>query len=271
MKSWRPLVEGSAGVLLVCGVVWAQPRLLGQVQQGAGSSSSQSSSVQSPATPANPITTENPAASSASTSDQTSMAKQKHWSGALVDASCIAKTIGAVPAKGSGTAAGSGATGAETPHFSSQNPDQFQQAGSQPGGMGPAGATGSRNPVGTSPSYPGAESGQNPDMSQAQSARAAVAQRVDTAAKQCSAGSSTQQFGLATSEGDVLRLDQAGNAKASEALRSVDVQPGKKVKAKVTGVMEANNVVQVASVEVKGKKISPSTSMAGPGGTGEVK
>jgi nicotinate-nucleotide pyrophosphorylase len=107
-------------------------------------------------------------------------------------------------------------------------------------------------------------------MNQTQSAQAAAAaERMDAAAKQCAASTSTQSFGLALSDGKVVQLDNQGNTQASEALKTIDVQPGKKVKAKVTGTVEDNNIVRVASVEVKGKKVNPSSSMGGP--AGEVK
>ena len=106
-------------------------------------------------------------------------------------------------------------------------------------------------------------------MSQAQSARMAAAEKIDTAAKQCTATASTQEFGLALSGGEVVRFDSEGDSKAGQALRGIDVPPGKKIKAKVTGVMGENDAVKVAVVELKGKKISPSSSMAGQ--RGEVK
>jgi citrate lyase gamma subunit len=90
----------------------------------------------------------------------------------------------------------------------------------------------------------------------------AAADKFDMAAKQCAASASTQQFALALESGEVVRFDNNGDAKATEALRTVDVQTGKKIKATVTGIMEANNTVRVVSVEVKAKK-SKTSSMAG--------
>lgn len=286
MRFRKSITEGSAIVFLVWGAACAQNNPANQTSPGT-SSSTQSPTTQAPAAPASPTTTQNPGVSSSSATGTegattATTEKPKHWSGSLVDATCLAKALGSGPAStqpgasgaaGAGPASGSSA-GVEKPHFTSENPDQLQQSaqpggGVQPQGGSPAGAPKNEGPTGTTPTYPGQESGQNPDMNQAQTARAAAAQRVDTAAKQCTASSATQEFGLATSGGDVVRFDKDGNTKATDALRAVDVQPGKKVKAKVTGVMEENNLVRVASVEVKGKKISPSSSMGGQGG--EVK
>ena len=101
-------------------------------------------------------------------------------------------------------------------------------------------------------------------MSQPNSAEMAKAQKFDDAAKQCVATASTQTFGLALSDGKVVKFDQEGDAKASEAVKETTVQPGKKIKAKVTGTMEDNDTVKVASVEVKGKRSS--TPAAAPSG-----
>ena len=232
-------------------------------QQSPTTPQNPSATTASPTAPGNPNSTEDPSVSpSSSTSTQrASGGKEKRLSGSLVDVKCMAKTLGGEPAP---TTAPAGAA-PQTPHFA-ESPDQAQQPG-QTGGASSAGPAGASR--GTAPTYPGQDSGQNPDMSQAQSARAsAAAERMDQATKQCTATDSTQTFGLALSDGKVVQLDNEGNTKASQALKSVAVEPGKKIKAKVTGVVEANNMVQVASVEVKGKK-QPSSSMGGP--AGEVK
>ena len=94
---------------------------------------------------------------------------------------------------------------------------------------------------------------------QAQMARASL---VDKAVKQCTASESTQEFGLAMSDGQVMQFDPDGNTKAKEALKDAEVQSGKKIKAKVTGVsMVENNyqVLKVASVGIKGRGKRPSS------------
>jgi len=269
MQFRKLLITASAAALLVYGPVWARQSPANPGSQNPNATT-QSPTTQSPATPASPTTTENPSANSGSASTQQNMPdqKEKHWTGSLVDVKCMAKALGSE----SGSAAPATTSGAtpQAPQYMSGLPDQLQQTAQPGGGATPMGPAGSQSRPGTAPTYPGQDSGQNPDMSQAQSQRAAAAaERMDSAAKQCAASTLTQAFGLALSDGKVVQLDSEGNTKASEAIKAVDVQPGKKIKAKVTGVLEANNTVNVASVEVKGKKISPSSSMGGS--TGEVK
>lgn len=265
-KLW---ITGFLAIVSGLGSVWAQQSPSGQSPQNPGATT-ESPTPQSPATPANPTTTENPSVSASSASAQQHMStqKEKHWTGSLVDVRCMAKALGSGTLNASPAATASNPTAA-TPHFTPA-PDQLQQPGGQGAGAMPAGQAGSASRPGVGPTYPGQESGQNPDMNQTQSAQAAAAaERMDAAAKQCAASTSTQSFGLALSDGKVVQLDNQGNTQASEALKTIDVQPGKKVKAKVTGTVEDNNVVRVASVEVKGKKVNPSSSMGGP--AGEVK
>jgi len=50
-----------------------------------------------------------------------------------------------------------------------------------------------------------------------------------------------------------MQFDPEGNEKAKEALKDADVQPGKKVKAKVTGTMENKATLRGAEVDVKTK------------------
>jgi hypothetical protein len=50
-----------------------------------------------------------------------------------------------------------------------------------------------------------------------------------------------------------MQFDPDGNEKAKEALKDADLQPGKKVKAKVTGILEDKTTLKVAEVDVKGK------------------
>jgi hypothetical protein len=90
---------------------------------------------------------------------------------------------------------------------------------------------------------------QVPDPNAAAEARAA---KVNDAARVCAASPSTPAVGLATGEGQVLQFDSAGNVKAREALKNADLDPGKKIKAKVTGKLQNRSIVLVASIELKG-------------------
>jgi hypothetical protein len=110
---------------------------------------------------------------------------------------------------------------------------------------------------------PGQNPDQNPDISQAQAAKMARANKVDSEAKQCIATVTTTVFGLVLPEGQVVKLDDEGNAKAGEALKAVTVEPGKRVKAKVTGTLQGGDRVKVASVEIKGKRSSPASATQG--------
>ena len=57
--------------------------------------------------------------------------------------------------------------------------------------------------------------------------------------------------------GEVVQFDPQGNAKASEALKEVPIETGKKVKAKVAGTMESKTTVDVASVDIRAKGKRP--------------
>lgn len=189
------------------------------------------------------------------TKNAQSSSKEKHWSGSLVDVGCMAKALHADNA-----ASPQSEPTLNAPHFTGGGSPGGGQVpgGTAPGGMG----TGQRGqePV---PTTTGASS----DITPAQQAEAEKVRRVDDAAKSCLATPSTEALGLATSDGKVVQFDPEGNAKAREALKDADLQPGKKVKAKVTGTMEDSTTVKVASVEVKGKTGKHSSAGAPNPGT----
>ena len=66
--------------------------------------------------------------------------------------------------------------------------------------------------------------------------------------KKCAMGCSKSGFGLVLSDGKFVKFDEAGNAKALEALKATEKE--KDLKAKVTGSMDGD-VVQVESVEIE--------------------
>lgn len=182
-----------------------------------------------------------------STSANVDTSKEKHWSGNLVDVQCMVNMLN----DKSGAGAEESGTGA--PHFMGSG--LSGQVGQQPGvPTAPGGQTPGQGQA-TAPSLPSEQQGaQNPNMTPAQSAEMARAERIDNAARQCPASASTQKFGLSMSGGQVVQFDNSGNTKAQDALREVAVKPGKNIKAKVTGTMQDKQVVRVASVEVKGKR-----------------
>ena len=177
---------------------------------------------------------ENPA-SDTSTMETKISAKEKHWSGNLVDVGCMVKALG----QRTGAANPNVAPGPHAPHFLGSGAPS-PQAGQASGGVGSSPSPGANGPT------PGAESPQDEE-------RLAQVARVDNAAKKCAATHSTRTFGLATSDGQMFRFDPRGNMKASEALKGTPVDPGKRVKARVAGTMEKSSTINVASVDIKGK------------------
>lgn len=257
------LVTSSAGMLLVGGSAGAQTA--GQTAGRAGGTPQQYPTAQNPAAPVGPTATETPESTYPSSTAPPKMSnKEKHWSGSLVDVSCMAKELSAgskAPAQPPAVSAPQG-----VPHFTGEASEPQPDGGQQPSGGGGMTGPGEGNPNTTLP--PATIANQTaPEMSQAEAARMAKAARIDKAAKQCPTSSATQMFGLTMSGGQVVQFDQAGDAKAAEALKEVSVQPGTKVKAKVTGVMANANMVTVESVEVKGKR-SPQGSAASGSGSG---
>jgi hypothetical protein len=178
-----------------------------------------------------------------STKSAKNVPKEKHWSGNLVDVSCMAKTLA------SGNAVTPLAEPAPTaPQFMGGGAVS-PQAGQVPGAGGQGGmGTGQR---GQEPNLPATAT--NPDLSTDDQARMSQANKLDNAVKACAASRSSQALGLATSDGQVMQFEPDGNEKAKEALKDADVQPGRKVKAKVTGTMEDEATLKVAAVDVKPK------------------
>lgn len=187
--------------------------------------------------------------------------KEKHWSGLLVDVGCMNKALGAEstsPPQGSMFGAphlmGWGAalpqkTLDHAPYGNvvPASEESFASPGQQqPGQPGQQGTQPAPTPRGPEP-MPGTTE-RLPDPTSAAEARA---NKVNDAAKVCAASSSTETVGLATGEGQVLNFDSAGIAKAKAALKSADLQPGKQPKAKVTGTLQDQSTVMVASIEMK--------------------
>jgi hypothetical protein len=247
----KALIAACAGLLLLWGSAWAQrgpsPQSAGPQDSSQNPAQSQPGSVQAPVAPGN---TEEPSPASSSTSMNKGSGKEQHWSGSLVDIPCMAKMLDKQQGATSGGSANPATPQSGVPRFMGSG--FAGQAGQQPGGAITPGA-GTPGQAPATPSLPG-QSPDNSGMTPAQQAQIAKAERVDKAAKQCAASASTLNFGLAMSGGQVVQFDSEGNSKAQEALKQVEVQPGKKIKAKVTGTLQNNVTVKVASVEVKGKR-----------------
>ncbi len=182
--------------------------------------------------------------------------KPKHWSGSLVDADCMVKAISTLNARQQAT------TPQGVSHFLPEAPaGQYGPAG---GGAGPQTQPGQGMPPAQQQPMPGQSPSTFPDT--AQSAQMARASMIDDAAKQCAARDTTHTFGLVLGDGQIMRFDEEGNAKASAALKESEPKEGKKVKAKVTGTMASGSEVKVASLEIKGKKSSTKSEPTSPSG-----
>ena len=217
--------------LFLCGTSWASQGSGGQAQ----------SSTQETANPT-------PVAKSDSTAKHKGE-KEKHWSGSLVDVNCVEK------AKSSGGTEDNSVRPSATAPQRQWLGEGSGQASSQ---MGP-----SQTPRQTGALPPGQNPTQNPDISQEQAAQMARAEKIDNESKQCAATATTTVFGLVASGGQMMKFDTEGNTKAGEALKATAIEPGKRVKAKVTGTLAASDTVNVSSVEIKGKHASPASATQG--------
>jgi flavoprotein len=83
-------------------------------------------------------------------------------------------------------------------------------------------------------------------MQRAQLKRAKVLEQV---VKACTPTPPTMHYGLVVSGGQLLKFDAAGDSKAKEAINVSAVEPGKALRVTVTGVIEAEDTVRVASIE----------------------
>jgi hypothetical protein len=236
VRDGAPLISGSVVLsVLLWGSAW--------VAQGSGAQSQ--STAQS-------TDNQNPSGESSSSAKHKPQ-KEKHWSGSLVDVNCMSKA-----AQTGSTDENSGRSNTGAP------PRQWVAEGLGQSSPSPQMGPGQSRQPGTLP--PGQNPDQNPDISQAQAAQMARADKLDQEAKQCVATVSTTAFGLMAPGGQMVRFNDDGNAKAGEALRTTTVEPGKPVKAKVTGILAGGDTVTVSSVEIKakaGKHASPASSTQG--------
>jgi hypothetical protein len=83
---------------------------------------------------------------------------------------------------------------------------------------------------------------------------------LEQGAKACAPNNPTTHYGLVISSGELLRFDTAGNSKAKEAENisaPERIERGRTVKASVTGVLESENRVRVASIKMRGRIPAP--------------
>jgi hypothetical protein len=178
--------------------------------------------------------------------------KEKHWSGSLVDVTCMMKAMSAP----------TGATNENSARPNAGSPQkEWLAAGPGQTSASPQMGPGQSRQTGVLP--PGQNPDQNPDISQAQAAQMAQADKLESEANQCVATASTTAFGLVPSGGPMVRFDDEGNTKADEALKNTAVEPGKRVKAKVAGTLAGRDTINVSSVEIKGKHAAPASPRQG--------
>jgi hypothetical protein len=151
-----------------------------------------------------------------------SAGKAKKWSGKLVDAPCMTKALNILAASPQQN------TGPDVSRFLG-GPSPGQNPGRRPG------------------EYPTDLSDhETPQMQR-------KVQMIANAAKLCAATEYTTSFGLALQNGDVMKFDGDGNSKASQAVKDLEPEPGKAVKATVKGIDQGIGPVQVTSIEIKHK------------------
>lgn len=201
--------------------------------------------AQVPAAPPAPIASTHP--------PQRTSPKVHKWSGSLVDAGCMANALRQIPCLDQ--------------MISPEPLAQYHLQGiedSQPTPQGAgAGTTPTQAPT-HPPSQPPEARGSNGEAETSerelamQAAQLRRAELEEQKVKMCTPRQPTTHFGLVVSGEHLLKFDSGGDFKAMSALKASVIQPGKPVKAKVTGEMlEAENIITVTSIEIK-SQIQPS-------------
>jgi hypothetical protein len=190
--------------------------------------------------------------------------KLKKLSGKLVDLPCMEKGLSSM--EGGGPSSPGPATTAQPPKG---NSFAGSSSPAQTAGQGQPGAQG-QNPAGQA-QPPGAQAptapGENPYPGQ-QGPAASGPTPAEKQAQQCPATASTTAFGLVLGDGKFVKLDDQGNSKASEAIKTTTLKEGKAPKAKVKGTVEGD-MVKVADIQVKGQRSSGSQNRQGQASPGK--
>ncbi len=180
--------------------------------------------------------------------------KPRKWTGSLVDADCMSKALRRV----------SGIDEALFPDPLSEfwqtlQDSQRAEQERNSGGWSPQG-----QPQTPSRAAWSRESDGEPDASErqiaTQTAQLQKAKMLENVATACTPRRPTMHYGLLISSGTLLKFDAAGDFKAKEAIEISPVEPGKTFKVKVTGIVEADDTVRVASIELKGRIPPPRAS-----------
>jgi hypothetical protein len=213
---------------LACGLVVAQ------------TDTQQSTSQQTTTTTTTTQTDTHPATTSSSstrtTTDTHALPAINHWKGTLVDASCAG---GARSAASSATT-----TTATTDQSGSANRTSVtNQSGTTPDQSGIT--TGTQNAPATATSSDQTASGQTTTVDNGRHHKGHRSR--DASTQSCPVSSSTSMFALKTQDGQVLRFDSVGNARAAAELKNKqkwtkDLADGKPIRATVDGMMSGDTV-----------------------------
>ena len=180
--------------------------------------------------------------------------KPRKWTGSLVDADCMSKALRRV----------SGIDEALFPDPLSgywQTLESSQRTGQErnSGAWSPQGQPETPSHAAWSMDSDGEPEGSERQIA-VQAAQLKRAKMLEDVATAFTPSRPTMHYGLLISGGTLLKFDAAGNFKAKEASEISPVEPGKTVKVKVTGIVEAEDTVRVASIELKGRIPPPRAS-----------
>ena len=178
--------------------------------------------------------------------------KLRKWSGNLVDADCMTNALRQIPSLDPSLDPFSA-------FWQSIESSQRDQQAHRSGAWSPQATPPALNQTAWSGDSDGEPelSERELAMQRAQLREAAV---LEQSAKACAPNGPTTHYGLLVSSGELLRFDTAGNLKAKEAVNisaPEGIEPGRAVKASVTGMPERENWVIVASIKIKSRIPTP--------------
>lgn len=180
--------------------------------------------------------------------------KPRNWTGTLVDAGCMTTAMSRFPS-------------ADETHF----PDPLsgfrqtlQDSQPAPQGRNSRGWSPQGQPQTPSQAAWTKDSDGEPEASEQQiamqTAQLKRAKVLEQEVKACTPTTPTTHYGLVISGGQLLKFDTGGDLKAKEAIGVSAVEPGKTLKARVTGVIQADDSARVASIVVKNRIPAPLVS-----------
>jgi hypothetical protein len=221
---------------LACGLLLAQT----DTQQSSSQSTTTTTTTQTETRPATTTSS-----TTRTTTDTHTLPTITQWKGILVDASCAAGAKSTTSSTTSSTDQTISSTTSTTDQSGSANRTSVtNQGGTTPdqGGI----TTGTQNPPATTTSSDQNTSGQTKTVD---TGRHHKGRRNRDAAQtqSCPVSSSTTMFALKTQDGQVLRFDAVGNARAAAELKnkpkwSKDLAEGKPIRATVDGMMSGDTV-----------------------------